>query len=50
MASDLAKIALTLTVDFSFNKTTLVEIFRKQSIEGIIFYLNTTCFGSGVPL
>ena len=45
MASDFA-----LTIDFSFNKTIWAEIFWKQSIEGIIFYLNTTCFGSGVPL
>ena len=40
----------TLIVDFSFDKTIWAEIFRKQSIEGIIFYLNTTCFWSGVPL
>ena len=39
----------TLTVDFSFNKTIWAEIFRKQSIEGNIFYLNTTFWGFNKP-
>ena len=40
----------TLIVDFSFNKMIWAEIFQKQSVEGIILYLNTTCFGTGVRL
>ena len=48
MASDFAK-SRTLTVDFSVNKTIWAEIFRKQSIEVTIFYINTTCFGSEFP-
>ena len=40
----------TLTSDFSFTKTIWTEILQEQYIEGIVFYLNPTCFGTGVPL
>ena len=49
MASKFEK-SRTLTNDFSFIKMSWTEIVQEQFIEGIIFYLKSICFGTGVPL